>query len=44
VGFVVPSLLASTVEAEPSPGGLRWLAELADTVDDLAAGTVASLD
>ena len=36
VGFVVPSLLGSAVEAEPSPGRLRWLAELADTVDELA--------
>jgi streptomycin 6-kinase len=36
VGFVVPSLLARNVEEEPSPGRLRWLAELADTVGQLA--------
>jgi streptomycin 6-kinase len=36
VGFVIPSLLARTVQKEPSPGRLRWLADLADTVDRLA--------
>jgi streptomycin 6-kinase len=36
VVFVVPSLLASTVRAEPSPARLAWLAQLEDTVHQLA--------
>jgi streptomycin 6-kinase len=34
--LTVPSALARAVEAEPSPGRLRWLAQLADTVAMLA--------
>jgi streptomycin 6-kinase len=34
--FAVPSALARTVEAEPSPGRLQWLAELPGTVAGLA--------
>ena len=37
VRFVVPPLLATTVEAEPSPDRLAWLAELPETVGQLAA-------
>ncbi len=37
VRFVVPPLLATTVEAEPSPQRLAWLADLSETVGQLAA-------
>ena len=37
VSFVVPPLLAKTVEAEPSPQRLAWLADLPETVGQLAA-------
>jgi streptomycin 6-kinase len=36
MALAVPSALARAVEAEPSPGRLRWLAQLADTVTTLA--------
>jgi len=36
VTLAVPSALTRAVEAEPSPGRLRWLAQLADTVPMLA--------
>jgi streptomycin 6-kinase len=36
VTFVVPPLLARTVEADPSPERLAWLAELPDAVDEVA--------
>ena len=37
MSFVVPSILAKTVEAEPSPDRFRWLASLGDTVHELAS-------
>jgi streptomycin 6-kinase len=37
VSFAVPPLLAKTVEAEPSPQRLAWLADLPQTVAQLAA-------
>jgi streptomycin 6-kinase len=37
MGFIVPSLLSRTIEAEPSPGRLDWLTQLPDTVDELAS-------
>jgi streptomycin 6-kinase len=36
VVFVVPSLLACKVRAEPSPARLAWLAQLEETVHELA--------
>src|SRR5205085_158931 len=36
VPFVVPSILAETVEAEGPPGRRAWLAGLAETVSELA--------
>ena len=36
MSFVVPSRLARTVVAEPSPGRSRWLTDLPDTVRELA--------
>src|SRR3954471_7990104 len=36
MALVVPSALARAVAAEPSPGRLRWLSQLADTVTTLA--------
>jgi len=37
VSFVVPHLLAASVEAEPSTERLAWLVDLAETVGQLAA-------
>ena len=36
MALAVPSALACAVEVEPSPGRLRWLAQLTDTVTTLA--------